>query len=495
MQLLILALALCLFAHDQFPGLVLADRSWPVLLAIVLAPKLVLTGAYALACVVTRRRLTSGDASRRLRRINWMGGGFRLIGIILYATDLHVGLLVAVRGALETRTGLSHTILLDELLVILPTLVYWGLGWWFYYPIERRLREAGLIRLLDQGLPAYPIWTRWQYVGSQFRHQVALILVPLLAILAWAELIQLGGPAGRQWFSPGAEPWLLVGGCFVIFLFAPLMIRLIWDTAPLPDGEIRRHLLVMCKDHRVGVRDLLLWRTHGGMINAAVIGLIAPLRFILITDALLGQMPKPHVEAVMAHELAHVRKRHMLWLLVWAVALMGLVETAGLFALSANGVRLEQTAQALKLTTVGGDPIAVGLSFESLDSPQALVLAVSSAAMAVWVTGFGWVSRRVERQADSFAAAHLARQRGGETIESQDAQTMIDALQHVADLNHIAVAKHSWRHGSIAWRQDYLRSLVGKPMLGLPIDRQMRYINALAVLMVVAVVAMQAYLG
>ena len=62
-------------------------------------------------------------------------------------------------------------------------------------------------------------------------------------------------------------------------------------------------------------------------------------------------------------------------------------------------------------------------------------------------------------------------------VEHEDAQGMIDALQHVADLNHILIEKHSWRHGSIAWRQRYLRSLVGRSVGQLPIDRQMRWIN------------------
>ena len=61
---------------------------------------------------------------------------------------------------------------------------------------------------------------------------------------------------------------------------------------------------------------MLLWKTFGVMINAGVMGLVAPLRFILLTDGLVERMPVERIEAVMAHEVAHVSKRHIFWLIV-----------------------------------------------------------------------------------------------------------------------------------------------------------------------------------
>ncbi len=130
-----------------------------------------------------------------------------------------------------------------------------------------------------------------------------------------------------------------------------------------------------------------------------------------------------------------------------------------------------------------------------LDSPVALVTATLAASALVWIVAFGWVSRRAERQADSFAVAHLARERGDDVVQPQDSAIMIGALQQVAELNHIRADKHSWRHGSIQWRQDYLKSLAGSPNNRLPIDRQMRWVVSLAVLAVVAIVLVQSQLG
>ncbi len=501
MQLLIIALMLCLFIHDQAPSLVSGGYAWQLLLLWVVVPKLVLAGGYALVCRSTHRSLALGGAAGRLRRLERLSGVLQIAGVVLFAADLHFGLLVWVRVGIGTLTGITHPIVLDEVLVLFPVLALWGLGWWAYYPIDRRLREAAMMRRFDQGLPVYPSWTRWQYVWSQYRYQVALILVPLLFVIAWSETVKLADMQGWAWVSPDTQAWWTLGGFVAIFLFAPLMIRLIWDTVPLPEGDTRSHLLAMCKTHRVRVRELLLWRTYGGMINAAVMGLIGPLRFILITDALLQQMPGPHLEAVMAHELAHVRKRHMVWLLVSAVALMGVVETAAIVVLDSHGIRFESSQQVLTVTADGvgvvsagfGGPGVSGVSW--LDSPQAMLFATLAVAAAVWAVGFGWVSRRTERQADSFAVAHLVRERGGDAVELRDAQTMIDALRHVADLNHIRADRHSWRHGSIQWRQDYLRSLVGGSIHRLAIDRQMRWVNGLSVTAVVAIAVLQSWLS
>ena len=86
-----------------------------------------------------------------------------------------------------------------------------------------------------------------------------------------------------------------------------------------------------------------------------------------------------------------------------------------------------------------------------------LIAAVAAAGLA-WVAAFGWASRRIERQADAFAAAHLAQEKRQPVIDADSAGTMIHALQRVADLNHIRVAQRSWRHGSIESRQSQLRT-------------------------------------
>jgi len=268
-----------------------------------------------------------------------------------------------------------------------------------------------------------------------------------------------------------------MAGAGCIFLFAPVMIRHLWDTIPLPEGELRDRLSQMCSQHGVAVRELLLWRTFGGLINAAVMGLVRPLRFILLTDALLEQLPMIHVEAVMAHELGHVRRRHTFWLVATAAGL--------LVCLFASWFEMVSWSWH-QLPAVGLTP-PPGLERSVVDG-TAIVLAI-----AFWLLGFGWISRRFERQADTFAVQHMAAEdvagaNDGADVRVSDAHVspMVGALQRVAHLNHMHPAKRSWRHGSIAWRQSYLRSLVGRSVGDLPIDRQVRSIKLVTLVAIAA---------
>lgn len=495
MQLLILALFLTLYLHDQLPSLIRTDPHGWVLLVWVIGAKLVLACLYAAACRFTAARLSLAGASRRLHRLELAGSLFRMSSLVLWAGDLHLGLMVWLRQTIHGLTGISQPVLFDELIAMLPTLVLWGVGWGAYYPVERRLREAALMRQIDQGRPIYAIWSRRQYILAQYRYQVALILLPLIAVIAWTESIEFLAGQDFGWINAGTQTAWTTLGCSGIFLCAPVIIRLAWDTVPLPDGEVRQHLLDMCRRHRVRIGELLLWRTYGGMINAAVLGFVPPLRYILITDGLLQQMPKHQIEAVMAHELAHVRKRHMIWLLLSALALMGLVEVAALAFLTNNGLDNEALNRLLSVPVDTSGTVLAGSALGTLEPNHLWLLCTLVGAALLWALGFGWVSRRAERQADSFAVAHLATERGDETINAADAQTMIDALQHVADLNHVRADKHSWRHGSIKWRQDYLRSLAGVPVKAMAIDRLMRWVNAASLAALVGVVMLHRWYG
>ena len=102
--------------------------------------------------------------------------------------------------------------------------------------------------------------------------------------------------------------------------------------------------------------------------------------------------------------------------------------------------------------------------------------------LAVALGLFGWVSRRFERQADTFAACHLSVAAEGDErrVTPEAAATVAGALGTIARMEPVRTRGPSWRHGSIAWRQAYLASIVGRPVDGLEIDRQVRRIKLAA---------------
>lgn len=480
MQLLVLALVIGIFVHDmQIEVRHEADVPGWGLLAVLLILKVMLAALFWLICHLTKRRLHEPRGRRWLRLLDRASGLYRCAVLLLYGLDLFVGALRAL------RLHAVDTILLDEFLFMLPTLLLLAWNWWSYYPIDRRLREAAILSRIDAGLPIHPIWTRGQYLLAQLRHQIAMILVPLLVILAWEELVRRFGP---QAGADLGQALLTVVGVGCVFLVAPVMIRYLWDTVPLPDGPLRQTLMAMCRQYRVGFQELLLWRTFGGMVNAAVMGLFAPVRYVLLTDALLEMLTQDQIEAVMAHELAHVRRQHLLGLLVFAFGFIGLLQSVWMWLVS------QAAMMANNSMLLSHSPTA--WKFDE----KALAVATTVAIVVCWVPIFGWVSRRFERQADTFALQHLTRQdmTAGEVsssdspllIRERGAESMIHALQQVAELNNIPVNRRSWRHGSIVWRQVYLRKLVGQHVDNLAIDRQVRWIKVAGVVALVATIVL-----
>lgn len=382
--------------------------------------------------------------------------GSHIALVVLHAVGvLVVGWAETVQGAVPAIPGLA------EVFMLLP--LFLGLiGTWFInYPIEERWFAAMLSRRMDDGTPVHSLPSRLTFAFGKFRHGVLLLALPMLLIMAWSRLIdQLSLEFTQSWWVWQCYRLL---GVLLVVICMPLILRVVWDTVPLQFGELRDRLVGMCARHGIGVSNLLLWRTHGAMANGAVLGLARPVRYILLTDRLLEMMTAREVEAVMAHEIAHIKHRHLLFL---SMSSVGSILTIGTLA---------------------------GWAIESLHGELTLRddLILTIFILIILACVFGFVSRRFEWQADAFAARHLAAdaaERGtGEPgiITANAATVMIDALQSVADLNGILPDQFSFRHGSISTRQDRLRQLIGVSINAIPIDRSATRVKAFALTILV----------
>ena len=467
------------------------DDGWSIgawmVAALACGPVLVLVGLTQVGLLWCDRRLARGDTPRAILVAERLAHSARLLILVNHAVA------VLVFGWLGTvRDAMGDLILLDELVTIGPPLLGYLGTWWAYYPIERRIRDAVLLRRLDLGQPVYPAPSRGRYVLMQARLHLLLLLVPLMVILTLSEIINLSlAPwSDREWFVAVADLSTLAAG-LTVFVFAPLMARWVLGVVPMPDGPIHDDLLTVCRAHKVKVRRLLVWKTDGSMLNAAVMGVFGWLRYVLLTDALLETLARRQVRAVMAHEIGHIRRHHMPWLLATLFATIlatSLIFSFVLFFFVSSDV----------------DP--------ALDAQPWVDFLGTAVAVLVLFMVFGWVSRRFERQADTFAVQHLSRwpspsenesdpqaqsrtsERAGETITVESVQTMQQALHLIARLHAVAPTRHSWRHGSIAWRSAYLASLIGRDASTLPIDRQVRWIK-LAAAIVLGLAGAYLFLG
>lgn len=387
-------------------------------------------------------------------------------------------------------TNLNRTLNLGffaEFIIIIPPILCVMATWWFYYPIDRRIRESSLIRQIDEGRPAYEIWSRNQYMANHIRHQLLLILIPLIALLTWSKIIELL-PLTYE-----VSRIVELVGTLCIFILAPLIIQLTWDTVPLPEGELRTRLINLCKTYNVKIRELLLWRTFGGMINGAVMGVVGKFRFILLTDALLDNMNTDEVEAVMAHEIAHIKKRHIPWLLVCAIATFGMS-----LWLTSNVLDLLSMAMPRLFPNFENIPEQITSSWfilhEYIDIYTWISYLETTEVVFTfigWYFAFGYFSRRFERQADTYAVQHFASHCPEEGtsagyIGPEATGKMIRALRHVSALNHQEENKRSWRHGSIRWRIEYLRNLTGTSINECKIDREVFRLQILSAILLLS---------
>ena len=377
----------------------------------------------------------------------------------------------ALPAVIDESVGRFATVVLFIVVATGSTLVHD----WMLYPIERRLREARLMRDLDAGVPVHPVPTRVAYLLARARAGMVPLIAPVLLTILIGELARM---VALRLAPESAEAVRLAGsaaGVLCLFVLVPLIIPMLLGLRRLEPGPIRDDLESMATSAGVGVREIWVWPTDGLIANAAVMGLLPGLRCVMFSDGLLEGMSRPHLRAVMAHELGHVVRKHMIWLIIVLLA-------CGVLAIAA----VHPLALALF------DRLAADATPSAQESiAQATSIGSDIGILAVALLFFGYASRRFERQADTFAVQLISRSAGRDAATPEAIEDVAGALRMVAYLNHVPIARSSWRHGSIAWRMRYLRLLDGAPLASLPIDTQVAVIRWGSVAIVGAALALE----
>ena len=220
---------------------------------------------------------------------------------------------------------------------------------------------------------------------------------------------------------------VLLASSFVLLL--PLVLKWTWETDRLSSGPQFDLLSRVAQLARFRCRELLVWKTGNLMSNAAIVGLFPSSRRVFFTDALLRQMGPRQLAAVFAHEIGHAKRYHVLIFLVWALAFFGLLD--GL------------------------------LTWAAFDD-EALELSLLGAGLLLWLLSFGWLSRRVELDADLYCLELL-----------RDGIGITSALQAVSPSDH---SRSGWRHFSTRERVDFLGRASADPAVGRRLRRRLRVV-------------------
>ncbi len=301
--------------------------------------------------------------------------------------------------------------------------------------------------------------------------QAALPLGPLLPILTVWDVVALAEPgtwlgAARSVLASShlVQALLSIGLFLGALLFLPFAARIVTRSAPLPDGPLRRRLDAYAARVGLRARDVLVWRTGRGVLNAAVVGAFPRFRYVFVTDGLLETLGDDEVEAVFAHEAGHAVRGHVLLF----------------FGFTALTVFVSQLPEFLGTPLPGplGDPLLRTL-----------------AVLVVWVgVVFGWISRRFEQEADVFGLDTLpAPPRADGSAPDPAEHPFARALERIADEAGGIRELNGWRHFSIADRVAFVRDYLGSADVRRRARRSIRLLRGslLAALAIAALLALR----
>jgi Zn-dependent protease with chaperone function len=286
-------------------------------------------------------------------------------------------------------------------------------------------------RLYPSDLP------RKTYILSQISFSVP-ILLPWILLSGIADIIQvLPFSLPKQLLSTteGEITYFLVF-LLAIAVLGPAMIQKFWRCKPLESGEHRRRIEELCQKAGLGYHNILYWPIFGGrMITAAVMGLIKKFRYILVTRSLLDMLQPEEIDEVIAHEIGHVKKHHLLFYLLFFVGYM--IISYASFNLLIYSLTVSESIYRL-ITSTGLNQTTVTTSIFSV-----MIIVIF---LIYFRFIFGYFMRNFERQADTYVYTLF-----------DNAQPLISTFKKIAATSGEPADRPNWHHFSIKKRIDYLK--------------------------------------
>jgi STE24 endopeptidase len=260
-----------------------------------------------------------------------------------------------------------------------------------------------------------------------------LLGFPLLLLIL--KLVEWMGP--RWWLWAWA---LVLGFQLVIVVLAPILIMPLFNKfTPLPEGSLRDRLLRL--GERTGFKSAAIQVMDGSKrsrhSNAFFTG-FGRFRKIILFDTLISQLSEVELEAVLAHEIGHYKRKH--------IPKMLFISAGGLLLAFFLTARLAE--QSWFYRAFGFEPGSI--------VPALLLFSLLSGMVTFWFSPlFNLLSRRFEYQADSYAA---------QTMNEPD--SLIGALRKLNEKNLSNLTPHPlysgfyYSHPTLLEREKALSSVL-----------------------------------
>ena len=326
------------------------------------------------------------------------GDTVNLVDAVVLVTVLFSGVLPWVFGKFTRSLGTSTSAMAGFVFITGIVLSILGLpfAWYAQFKIEQRF-----------GFNTTNLKT---WVLDRIKALLLAFLFGYPLLLLTLKLIEWTGPTWWVWAAA-----LVIGVQLVLMLIGPVFIMPLFNRfTPLPQGELRERLLALARRtdfpaRRIEVMDGSKRSRHS---NAFFTGL-GRFRKIVLFDTLVAQLTDLELESVLAHEIGHYKKRHVLKLLGISVA--GVVVA---FAVVAWLARQPSFYHAFGFAHSGTYSAANVV-------PAILWFAILAETISFWFLPLlHMCSRRFEYQADAFARATM-----------EDSQSLIHALRKLSEKN------------------------------------------------------------
>jgi Zn-dependent protease with chaperone function len=379
-----------------------------------------LFGAYTrMVFAKIERRLPFEGFALSDHRFNTAMRRHSILAIVVFAVDIYgLGLTAFFVGV----PPFSVVPTLEAIVFLGVFVFYMALVWGFSHGVYQRLYARGI--------------SRRTYVLSNISFTIPMLLPWLVLSIVSDVVYALPFDLPRRLLSTtGGEALYFLFFLVLVALIGPAMIQKFWGCSPLEAGFFRNRIDHLCRRAGIEYANILYWPIFGGrMITAGVMGLVRRFRYILVTQALLRSLDPQEIDAVIAHEIGHVKKKHLLFYLFFFAGYM-LVSYATFDLIVYAVLFIEPVYQSL------GE---LGLNQTTVTSVLfGLMFIVIFLLYFRYI--FGYFMRNFERQADAYVFSLF-----------DSAGPLMSTLEKIAMFSGQAADKPNWHHFSIQERIDFL---------------------------------------
>jgi Zn-dependent protease with chaperone function len=206
-----------------------------------------------------------------------------------------------------------------------------------------------------------------------------------------------------------------VASIFLLLILFPVALQSFWGCRPIEDKILRDRLENFCKKLRFKNAGILTWSVMKHALTAAIIGIVPRFRYVMFTDRILRELPPESLEAILAHEIAHSKRGHLIF---YPFILLGI-----------------SAAGALVFLAIG----------DSVTSPIFAFFIYAATALIYMRIVFGYFSRIFERQADLYVFE-----------AGVPHHHMLYALDYIGTASGNTHLIPNWHHYGIQERIDFL---------------------------------------